>query len=135
MFFGSVYHTKPEPRAYATPLYCPIWWLHLSPNFFTNAAFFKSRHQSHIIPVRVGPHAETFYVHRDVLTSAEYFKKALDGDFKEAEDQAVDLPEEDAGIFSFVVAFLYEKTFIPIKPVADILSKWIHDSCISRRFN
>jgi len=79
------------------------------------------RHQSHIIPVRVGPHAETFYVHRDVLTRAEYFRRALDGEFREAEEQEVDLPEEDPGIFSFLVAFLYEKSFVPIKPVADAL--------------
>jgi hypothetical protein len=79
------------------------------------------RHQSPIIPVRVGPHAETFYVHRAILTKSEYFRKALDGDFQEAENQAMDLPEEDPAIFSFVVAFLYEGSYQPIKPVADAL--------------
>jgi hypothetical protein len=46
----------------------------------------------------------------------------LDGEFREAGDQAIDLPEEDPAIFSFVVAFLYEKTFAPIKPVSTVLS-------------
>lgn len=81
------------------------------------------RHQSPIIPVRVGPHAETFNVHRDILTKSDYFRKALDGEFQEAEDQAIDLPEEDPALFSFVVAFLYEERFVPIKPVATVLSK------------
>jgi hypothetical protein len=52
---------------------------------------------------------------------SEYFRKALDGDFREAENQAIDLPEEDPAIFSFLVAFLYEGTYAPIKPVADAL--------------
>jgi len=79
------------------------------------------RHQSPIIPVRVGPHAETFHIHRDILTRSEYFRKALDGAFREAEEQAIDLPEEDPAIFSFVVAFLYEGKYVPIKPIATVL--------------
>jgi hypothetical protein len=86
-----------------------------------NIPYLHRRHQSPIIPVRVGPHAETFYVHRAVLSKSEYFRKALDGDFWEAENQAIDLPEEDTAIFSFVVAFLYEGTYTPIRPVADAL--------------
>ncbi len=79
------------------------------------------RHQSPIIPVRVGPHAETFYIHRDILMKSEYFRKALGGSFQEAEKQAIDLPEEDVAIFSFVVAFMYEGSYQPIKPIADAL--------------
>ena len=76
------------------------------------------RYSSPIIPVRVGPHAETFPVHRDILKRSEYFRRALEGEFREAGDQAIDLPEEDPDIFSFVVAFLYEHRFVPIKPMA-----------------
>jgi len=71
------------------------------------------RHQSAIIPVRVGPHAEVFSVHRDILTKSEYFRRALDGEFKEA--------EEDPAVFSFVIAFLYEGRYEPIRPVASVL--------------
>jgi BTB/POZ domain len=81
------------------------------------------RYSSPIIPVRVGPHAETFPVHKDILTKSEYFRKALDGEFREAEDQAIDLPEEDPDIFSFVIAFLYEEKFVPIKPMAMALGE------------
>ncbi|PMD25018.1 hypothetical protein NA56DRAFT_594243 [Hyaloscypha hepaticicola] len=76
------------------------------------------RYSSPIIPVRVGPHAETFPVHKDILTKSEYFRKALDGEFREAGDQAIDLPEENPDIFSFVIAYLYEEKFVPIKPMA-----------------
>ncbi|KAG0650661.1 hypothetical protein D0Z07_2533 [Hyphodiscus hymeniophilus] len=79
------------------------------------------RHQSAIIPVRVGPTAEVFSVHRDVLIKSEYFRMALDGEFREADDQAIDLPEEDPAIFSFVIAFLYEGTYVPIKTAASVL--------------
>ena len=89
--------------------------------YFADANNFSRRHQSPIVPIRVGPHAETFYVHRDILTKSEYFRKALDGEFREAGDQAMDLPEEDPAIFSFVVAFLYEERYMPIKPIAAVL--------------
>ncbi|RYP23322.1 hypothetical protein DL765_001231 [Monosporascus sp. GIB2] len=81
------------------------------------------RYNSPIIPLKVGtpPHSETFYVHRSVLLKAEYFRKALCGEFRESEAQAIDLPEEDPAIFHFVVAFLYEERYVPILPVASVL--------------
>ncbi|KAI9640798.1 hypothetical protein NHQ30_010638, partial [Ciborinia camelliae] len=79
------------------------------------------RYSSPIIPIRVGPHAETFHVHRDILTKSEYFRKALDGEFKEAAAQAIDLPEEDPTLFEFIIAFLYESKYCPLRPVADII--------------
>lgn len=88
---------------------------------YTDISYRHRRHQSPIIPVRVGPHADTFYVHRAIMTKSEYFRKALDGDFREAEQQAIDLPEEDPAVFSFVVAFLYEGSYAPIRPIADAL--------------
>ncbi|KAI5465909.1 hypothetical protein BGZ63DRAFT_347275 [Mariannaea sp. PMI_226] len=60
-------------------------------------------------------------VHKDILTKAEWFRKALCGNFREAGEQVVDLPEEDPAIFHFLVAFLYENRFDPIKPAASAL--------------
>jgi hypothetical protein len=62
-------------------------------------------------------------VHKQLLLKAEYFRKALCGSFKEAEAQAIDLPEEEPAIFHFIVAFLYEETYVPIKPLATVLCK------------
>lgn len=63
-------------------------------------------------------------MHNDILTKSEFFRNALDGRFREADEQAVDLPEEDPALFSFVVAYLYEGKFLPIKPAADALGEF-----------
>lgn len=65
-------------------------------------------------------------VHRSVLLKAEYFRKALCGGFREAEAQAIELPEEDPAIFHFVVAFLYEDKYVPLLPVADVLGMFVY---------
>lgn len=52
---------------------------------------------------------------------SEWFKTVLSTNFKEKEEQAVDLPEEDPGIFHFIIAFLYEERYAPIRPVASVL--------------
>ncbi|KAI1107772.1 hypothetical protein F4804DRAFT_120 [Jackrogersella minutella] len=81
------------------------------------------RFNSPIIPLRVGtaPDCQTFYVHKSVLLKAEFFRKALCGEFRESEAQAMELPEEDPAIFHFVVAFLYENKYVPIKAAATVL--------------
>ncbi|KAM0341725.1 hypothetical protein ACHAPU_009858 [Fusarium lateritium] len=81
------------------------------------------RYSSAPVPIRVGPlnNMQTFYVHRDILVQAEWFQKALCGNFKEASEQIIDLPEEDPATFHFLVTFLYEGRFEPIKPAASVL--------------
>ncbi|XXG94670.1 hypothetical protein Hte_000927 [Hypoxylon texense] len=81
------------------------------------------RFNSPIVPLRVGtaPECETFYVHKSVLLKAEFFRKALCGEFRESEAQAIDLPEENPAIFHFIVAFLYENKYVPIRPAASVL--------------
>lgn len=51
----------------------------------------------------------------------DFFSKALEGNFAEASSQAIDLPEEDPTVFSFVVSWLYEKEFKPIKNIESVL--------------
>ncbi|EFQ26403.1 uncharacterized protein GLRG_01547 [Colletotrichum graminicola M1.001] len=81
------------------------------------------RYNSAIIPLRVGraPSQEVFYVHRDILLTTEYFRKALCGDYRESEAQSMEFPEEDPAIFHFLVAFLYQRSFVPIRPAASAL--------------
>ncbi|KAH7329316.1 hypothetical protein B0I35DRAFT_404556 [Stachybotrys elegans] len=83
------------------------------------------RYNSAPIPIRVGQGQlmETFYVHVDILQKSEWFRKALSGNFREAKTQVIDLPEEDPAIFHFIIAFLYEDKFTPIKPVASALDQ------------
>ena len=47
----------------------------------------------------------------------------MDGEFQEAKDQAVYLHEEQPHLFSFVVAYLYEEKYVPIKPSATVLGE------------
>ncbi|KAJ4296014.1 hypothetical protein N0V88_004716 [Collariella sp. IMI 366227] len=70
------------------------------------------RYSSPVIPLRV---------HKHVLLKSEYFQKALCGEFRESESQSIDLPEEDPAIFHFLVAYLYEGKYEPIKPAASVL--------------
>ncbi|ROV99898.1 hypothetical protein VMCG_06243 [Cytospora schulzeri] len=81
------------------------------------------RYSSAIIPLRVGtaPYQEVFQVHKSVLLKAEWFRKALLGEFLEAEAQSLDLPEEDPGIFHFLIAYLYEERYVPTKPLSTVL--------------
>lgn len=62
-------------------------------------------------------------VHKHILTKSEYFKKALCGEFRESATQSIDLPEENPSIFHFLVAYLYEGRYDPIKPASSALCK------------
>lgn len=53
---------------------------------------------------------------------AEWFRKALDGGFQESHSQSLELPEEEPGIFHFIVAYLYENRYVPTKPLSSVLS-------------
>lgn len=58
--------------------------------------------------VLVGPDAKPFNVHEELLTlHSPFFRAALTGNFKEAEDKTVTLKEEDPKIFEFFVHWLY----------------------------
>ncbi|KAK3397612.1 hypothetical protein B0T20DRAFT_438724 [Sordaria brevicollis] len=81
------------------------------------------RYNSTMIPLLVGeaPRVQTFYVHKQILLKVEYFKRALCGSFRESETQSIELPEEDPETFHFLVAFLYEGKYEPLKPAASAL--------------
>ncbi|KAK1754946.1 hypothetical protein QBC47DRAFT_301732 [Echria macrotheca] len=87
------------------------------------------RYNSPIIPLNVGepPQAQTFYVHKHILLKSEYFEKALCGEFRESNAQIINLPEENPAIFHFLVAYLYEGKYNPIKPVASVLVLTVPD--------
>lgn len=62
-------------------------------------------------------------MHKHILLKSDYFERALCGEFSESDTQSIDLPEEDPAIFHFLVAYLYEGKYEPIKPAASVLSK------------
>ena len=61
-------------------------------------------------------------VHKSILIRESWFEKALCGNFRESETEIIELPDEDPSIFHFVVAFLYERRYQPIRPIASVLS-------------
>lgn len=62
------------------------------------------------VQVNVGndKHKKTFSIHDAVLCSgSEFFKRALNGTWKESEERVINLPEDDPDVFSLYVHCLY----------------------------
>lgn len=60
----------------------------------------------------IGKEEKKFVVHEHLLTHySDFFRAALTGDFKEAEDKIVRLEEEDPTVFEFFVHWLYYQRF------------------------
>jgi hypothetical protein len=62
-----------------------------------------------IVNLFVGPERKRYAIHKNLLTKeSDYFDKALNGAFKEAEDQSIDLPEESPATVDLLVGWLYQ---------------------------
>ncbi|KFY80385.1 hypothetical protein V499_00756 [Pseudogymnoascus sp. VKM F-103] len=69
---------------------------------------------SDIVTVYVGPREKRYSVHKTLLTSqSEYFEKALNGKFKEADEQTIRLPEDSPDAFDLLIGWLYQNQ-IPV---------------------
>lgn len=69
-----------------------------------------------VIEVDVGNGQKSFYVHRDILTSSsDFFRNALKGPFKEAEEKRVRLSEQTAELFDIYVQWLYDEKLYSTK--------------------
>ncbi|KAF2704127.1 hypothetical protein K504DRAFT_538138 [Pleomassaria siparia CBS 279.74] len=67
------------------------------------------------IVVSSGVHQEEFFIHQGLLCDrSEFFKKALSGAWKEAEERKVVLPEDDAATFALYQQLLYTNA-LPVK--------------------
>jgi hypothetical protein len=77
----------------------------------------------------VGPEKKRFIVHQDLLTyHSEFFRAALTGKFKEAEEKTVPLPEDSEVIFEFFVHWLYHKEFPTTDNAStELLEQWRND--------
>ncbi|KAF2660744.1 hypothetical protein K491DRAFT_711638 [Lophiostoma macrostomum CBS 122681] len=64
-----------------------------------------------IVTVTVGrdEHTKRFLVHTSVICKrSKFFEKAMNGDWKEAQDKNIKFPEDDPEIFSIYVQLLYK---------------------------
>ncbi|KAF2659990.1 hypothetical protein K491DRAFT_590022 [Lophiostoma macrostomum CBS 122681] len=61
-----------------------------------------------VVGVLVGPSGEKFTIHKTLLvTSSSFCKAALSGDWKEAAEKSIKLPDHDAEAFGIYVKWLY----------------------------
>ncbi|KFY10005.1 hypothetical protein V491_07847 [Pseudogymnoascus sp. VKM F-3775] len=67
-----------------------------------------------IVTVYVGPREKRYSIHKALLTSqSEYFEKALNGKFREADEQTIRLPEDSPDAFDLLIGWLYQNQ-IPV---------------------
>ena len=61
-----------------------------------------------MVHVTVGPDKKAFAFHKNLLcNSAPFFRAALDGNFKEAQKQSIEMPEDDPEVFNYFQLWLY----------------------------
>ncbi|KAJ4339870.1 hypothetical protein N0V95_007649 [Ascochyta clinopodiicola] len=60
-----------------------------------------------------------YFVHRDlIIAHSEFFQKAMSGDWKEAQERKVSLPDDKAETFDLYLQLLYASAFLtPLKAV------------------
>ncbi|MCJ1379094.1 hypothetical protein MMC17_002194 [Xylographa soralifera] len=61
----------------------------------------------------VGPEKQVFKMHKELLCSVSpYFKAALEGDFKEAQEQKIELAEDDPETIEYFQLWLYMQSIL-----------------------
>ncbi|KAI9853108.1 MAG: hypothetical protein M1838_001609 [Thelocarpon superellum] len=68
---------------------------------------------SAIVTLVVGREQRLFAAHEDVLCLSPFFAAACRGQFHEAHARRIDLPDEEAEIFSSVLEYLYKGDYYP----------------------
>ncbi|KAI9730709.1 MAG: hypothetical protein M1834_005678 [Cirrosporium novae-zelandiae] len=68
---------------------------------------------SPIITINVGPSRRLFAAHEDVLSLSPYFASQLCDQFFEPHTKRIELPDEQAEIFSAVLEYLYKGDYSP----------------------
>jgi hypothetical protein len=68
---------------------------------------------SAIITIVIGPDQRLFAAHEDVLSHSPFFASALRDQFFESGSRRINLPDEEAEIFSCVLEYLYKGDYYP----------------------
>jgi hypothetical protein len=68
---------------------------------------------SSIITLVVGREQRLFAAHEDVLCFSPFFQAACRGQFMEAQNKKISLPDEEPEIFSSVLEYLYKGDYYP----------------------
>jgi len=68
---------------------------------------------SPIVTLTVGREGRLFAAHEDVLGQAPFFEKILSGNYLEASNKRIALPDEEPEIFSAILEYLYKGDYYP----------------------
>lgn len=63
------------------------------------------------ITLLIGPDSVEFYVSKIALCTLPFFRAALDGEFKEAAEQRITMPEDETQGISALIEFLYTGSY------------------------
>jgi hypothetical protein len=61
----------------------------------------------------VGQDSRLFAAHEDVLRQAPFFDKVLNGNFVDAQNKRISLPDEEPEVFSAILEYLYKGDYYP----------------------
>ncbi|TAQ89871.1 hypothetical protein B7494_g1793 [Chlorociboria aeruginascens] len=76
--------------------------------FSSSSASFAENLGTEVVTIFVGPERKHYVVHKKLLTSqSEYFDKALNGRFKEAEENCIHLEEDVPAAVALLIGWLY----------------------------
>lgn len=73
----------------------------------------KSLAPSPIVTLTVGHEGRLFAAHEDVLCQAPFFKEVMRGNFLDAQNKRISLPEEEPEVFSAILEYLYKGDYYP----------------------
>jgi len=73
----------------------------------------KSLAPSPIVTLTVGHEGRLFAAHEDVLCQAPFFEKVMHGNFFDAQNKRIALPDEEPEVFSAVLEYLYKGDYYP----------------------
>lgn len=62
---------------------------------------------SPIVTLRVGPEGTEFRTYEDTLCQLPFFRAALQGQFREASEKTISMPEDEPEVISALVEFMY----------------------------
>jgi hypothetical protein len=73
----------------------------------------KSLAPSPIVTLTVGHEGRLFAAHEDVLCQAPFFEKVMRGNFLDAQNKRIALPDEEPEVFSAILEYLYKGDYYP----------------------
>lgn len=82
---------------------------------------------SPVIEILVGPDAVVFHAYETTLCRIPFFRAALQGEFKEATEKKITLPEEKPEIFSALLEHLYTGNYTYLHDAPDATATPVPD--------